>query len=375
MNLNNHNAMKLSQFRFRLPEEQLAQFPTPYREDARMLVLHRTTGKIEHKYVRDLPAYFGDGDLFVFNNTRVFPARMYALKEKTLANIEVFLLRELNHEMRYWDVLVDPARKIRIGNKLFLDEENTIVGEVIDNTTSRGRTLRFLTDYDNSEFVERLYEHGHTPLPKYIHRPMSAEVQAQYDKLFPDYPVEEMDVERYQSIFATEIGAVAAPAASLHFSKQLLKRMEIAGIEQQFLTSHMSLGNFKPVEVEDLSKHKIDAEEIHISQQLVDAVARAHAGEKRVCAVGTEVMRALEHVAGMGGKLKVFDGWTNKFIYPPYPFAVANAFFVNLYLSQSTQLLMVAAFGGYEKVMQTYEVAVEKGYRFGDYGDSMLIID
>ena len=367
--------MKLSQFRFKLPVEQIAQFPTPYPEDARMLVLHRNTGDIEHRHVKDIPGFFEENDLFVFNDTKVFPARLYAQKEKTLAHIEVFLLRELNHDLRYWDVLVDPARKIRIGNKLFLDEDNTIVAEVIDNTTSRGRTIRFLTDYDNSEFVERLYEKGNTPLPKYIHRPMPEEVQAEYDKIFPDYPVTQMDQERYQSIFADKVGAVAAPAACLHFSKQLLKRMEICGIEQQCLTSHMSLGNFKSIDVEDLTKHKMDSEQIFVRKELVDAVARAHAAERRICAVGTEVMRALEHVAGTEGQLKVYEGWTNKFIIPPYEFAVANSFFVNLYESQSSQLMMVAAFGGYEQVMHAYEVAVEEGYRFGDYGDSMLIID
>ena len=367
--------MKLSQFRFKLPIEQIAQFPTPYPEDARMIVLHRSTGEIEHKGVRDLPEFFDEGDLFVFNDTKVFPARLYAQKEKTLANIEIFLLRELNHDLRYWDVIVDPARKIRIGNKLFLDEENTIVAEVIDNTTSRGRTIRFLTDYDNSEFVDRLYEKGNTPLPKYIHRPMSEEVQAEYDKIFPDYPVTRMDEDRYQSIFADKVGAVAAPAACLHFSKQLLKRMEIKGIEHEFLTSHMSLGNFKTIDVEDLTKHKMDSEQIFVRKELVDAVNKAHSAEKHVCAVGTEIMRALEHVAGTEGQLKVYEGWTNKFIFPPYDFAVADSFFVNLYDSQSSQLMMVAAFGGYEKVMHAYEVAVEEGYRFGDYGDAMLIID
>lgn len=367
--------MKLSQFRFKLPIEQIAQYPTPYPEDARMLVLHRSTGEIEHKNVRDLPEFFDEGDLFVFNDTKVFPARLYAQKEKTLANIEIFLLRELNHELRYWDVIVDPARKIRIGNKLFLDEENTIVAEVIDNTTSRGRTIRFLTDYDNSEFVGKLYEKGTTPLPKYIHRPMSEEVQAEYEKIFPDYPVAQMDIDRYQSIFADKVGAVAAPAACLHFSKQLLKRMEIKGIEHEFLTSHMSLGNFKPIDVEDLTKHKMDSEQIFVRKELVDAVNKAHNTEKHVCAVGTEIMRALEHVAGTEGQLKVYEGWTNKFIFPPYEFAVADSFFANLYDSQSSQLMMVAAFGGYEKVMHAYETAVEEGYRFGDYGDSMLIID
>lgn len=367
--------MKLSQFKFKVPEEQIAQYPTPYREDARLLVLHCKTGEIEHRHVKDVADYFEEGDLFVFNDTKVFPARLHAQKEKTNANIEVFLLRELNHNLRYWDVLVDPARKIRIGNKLFLDEDLTIVGEVIDNTTSRGRTLRFLTDYDNSEFVDRLYEMGTTPLPAYIHRPLTEEEQAEYEQHFPDYAVEEMDKERYQSIFATKVGAVAAPAACLHFSKQLLKRMEIRGIEQQCLTSHMSLGNFKPVEVDDLTKHKVEAEQIFVPQTLVDAISKAHAADKRICAVGTEVMRALEHVAGTEGQIKAYEGWTNRFIFPPYDFTVANSFFVNLYPSQSSQLLMVAAFGGYESVMNAYNEAIQEGYRFGDYGDAMLVID
>lgn len=367
--------MKLSQFKIKVPEELIAQYPARYREDARMLVLHRKTGVIEHRSVRELAEYFDEGDMFVFNDTKVFPARLYAKKEKTLANIEVFLLRELNHENRYWDVQVDPARKIRIGNKLFFDEDTNIVAEVIDNTTSRGRTVRFLTDYDNDEFVSRLYALGHTPLPKNIRRPMHEDVQAEYDKQFPDYPVEEMDKERYQAIFAKNIGAVAAPASSLHFSKQLLKRMDINGIEQHFLTSHMALGNFKSIDVEDLSKHKVDSEQISVGKELVDAVDRAHENGKRICAVGTEVMRALEHVAGTTGQLKVYDGWTNKFIFPPYEFLVANAFFVNFYESESSQLLMVAAFGGYENVMKAYETAIHEGYHFGDYGDAMLIVD
>lgn len=367
--------MKLSQFKIKVPEELIAQYPARYREDARMLVLHRKTGVIEHRSVRELAEYFDEGDMFVFNDTKVFPARLYAKKEKTLANIEVFLLRELNHENRYWDVQVDPARKIRIGNKLFFDEDTNIVAEVIDNTTSRGRTVRFLTDYDNDEFVSRLYALGHTPLPKNIRRPMHEDVQAEYDKQFPDYPVEEMDEERYQAIFAKNIGAVAAPASSLHFSKQLLKRMDINGIEQHFLTSHMALGNFKSIDVEDLSKHKVDSEQISVGKELVDAVDRVHENGKRICAVGTEVMRALEHVAGTTGQLKVYDGWTNKFIFPPYDFLVANAFFVNFYESESSQLLMVAAFGGYENVMKAYETAIHEGYHFGDYGDAMLIVD
>lgn len=369
------NDMKLSQFRFKLPEELIAQFPTPYRDDARLLVLHRKTGEIEHKFVPEMVQYFDEGDLCVFNNTKVFPARLYGKKEKTNALIEVFLLRELNHEHRYWDVLVDPARKIRIGNKLNFDADPAIVAEVIDNTTSRGRTFRFLTDYDENEFVPRLYALGEPPLPKYIRRPMDETTLEQFNKVFEGMSVREVDEERYQSIFATEIGAVAAPASSLHFSKQLLKRMEIRGIESECLTSHMSLGNFKPIDVEDLTKTKMDSEQIILSQALVDAVEHAHAGGKSVCAVGTEVMRALEHVVGTDGSIKAYDGWTNKFIYPPYNFTVANAFFVNFYLPESSQLMMVAAFGGFEEVMHAYEEAVKEGYRFGDYGDAMLIVD
>lgn len=367
--------MKLSQFKFKLPEELIAQYPTAYRDDARMLVVHRKSGKLEHRSVKEVTDYFEEGDLFVFNDTRVFPARLYAKKEKTNANIEVFLLRELNHETRYWDVLVDPARKIRIGNKLFFDKDSNIVAEVIDNTTSRGRTLRFLTDYDNNEFVDRLYAMGETPLPKYIHRPMDEETLGHYAEIFGDEDVTAMDAERYQSIFADKIGAVAAPAACLHFSKQLLKKMELVGIEKSYITSHMSLGNFRSVDVEDLTKHKVDSEQIILGKDLVDAVDKAHSTSKRICAVGTEIMRALEHVAGTTGKLKVYNGWTNKFIYPPYDFAVANSFFVNFYPSQSLQLLMVSAFGGFENIMNAYKVAIKEGYRFGDYGDAMLIVD
>ena len=369
------NDMKLSQFKFRLPEEQIAQFPTSYRDDSRMLVLHRKTGEIEHKTVTDMVNYFDEGDLFVLNDTKVFPARLWAHKEKTNALIEVFLMRELNHKVRYWDVQVDPARKIRIGNKLTFDDDPSIVAEVIDNTTSRGRTFRFLTDYNNDEFVPRLYALGSAPLPKYIRRPMAPEVQAQYEELFHDQPVRELDIERYQTIFADKIGAVAAPASGLHFSKQLLKRMEIRGIETTFMTSHVSLGIFKEIDVEDLTKNKMESEQIILPQKMADAVNKAQEASHRVCAVGTEVMRAMEHVAGTNGQLKAYDGWTNKFIYPPYTFSAANAFFVNLYMPMSSQLLMVAAFGGYEETMNAYEQAVKEGYRFGDYGDAMLIVD
>jgi len=369
------NDMKLSQFKFRLPEELIAQFPSSYRDEARMLVLHRKTGEIEHKTLPELVGYFDQGDLFVFNDTKVFPARLWGHKEKTNALIEVFLLRELNHRTRYWDVLVDPARKIRIGNKITFDDDPAIVAEVIDNTTSRGRTFRFLTDYDNEEFVPRLYALGTAPLPAYIRRPMEPETMAKYEEIFRDQPVEEMDTERYQTIFADKIGAVAAPAAGLHFSKQLLKRMEIRGIDTTFLTSHVSLGIFKEIDVEDLTKNKMESEQIILPEAMAEAVNKAHREQHRVCAVGTEVMRAMEHVVGTSGLMKPYDGWTNKFIFPPYKFMAANSFFVNLYMPMSSQLLMVAAFGGYEETMNAYNEAVKEGYRFGDYGDAMLIVD
>jgi len=367
--------MKLSQFKFRLPDEQIAQFPSPYRDEARMLVVHRKSGEIEHKLVKDVVDYFGEGDVFVLNDTKVFPARLYAKKEKTMANIEIFLLRELNHDLRYWDVLVDPARKIRIGNKLFLDEDTTIVAEVIDNTTSRGRTLRFLTDYDNSEFTQYLYSLGNMPLPKYIRRPMDEETRQAFEEAYPETTEKELDEERYQTIFAKKIGAVAAPAASLHFSKQLMKRLEIAGVSPHCITSNMALGNFKPIDVEDLTKHKTDSEQISIPESLVAVINDAHAGQRRVCAVGTEVMRALEHVVGTEGQIKAYEGWTNKFIFPPYDFTVANTFFVNFYFPMSSQQLMVAAFAGYENTMNAYEEALKEGYMWGDYGDAMLIVD
>ena len=369
------NDMKLSQFRFKLPDELIAQYPTVYRDDARLLVLHRKSGEIEHLMVNDLVNFFDEEDLFIFNDSKVFPARLYGHKEKTNALIEVFLLRELNHRSRYWDVLVDPARKIRIGNKITFDDDPSIVAEVIDNTTSRGRTFRFLTDYDNDEFVPRLYALGSAPLPKYIRRPMDEETLQQYQEQFHDQPVREMDNERYQTIFASKIGAVAAPASGLHFSKQLLKRMEIRGIETEFMTSHVSLGIFKDIDVEDLTKNKMESEQIILSDHLANLVNKKHEECKRVCAVGTEIMRALEHVVGTNGQLKAYDGWTNKFIFPPYDFTVANAFFVNFYLPMSSQLMMVAAFGGYEEVMHAYDEAVKEGYRFGDYGDAMLIVD
>ena len=374
--------MKLSDFKFKLPPELIAQYPRYNRDDTRLMVVHRKSGLIEHKQMRDAAEYFGEGDLLVFNDAKVFPARLYSKKEKTLADIEVFLLRELNHELRYWDVLVDPARKIRIGNKLFFDEDSNIVAEVIDNTTSRGRTFRFLTDYNNDEFVPKLYAIGHTPLPKYIERPMSPEVEAEYRKEYmiqddEDFRVvvEEEDRARYQSVFADKVGAVASPATSAQFSKLLIKRLELNGAMSKTLTSYMSLGNFKDVDVEDLSKHKTDSEHIIIPSSLVDDVDAAHDKNCRVCAVGTEVMRALEHVSGSTGQISAYDGWTNLFIFPPYNFSVANSMFANFYFPQSSQQMMVVAFGGYENITNAYRVAIQEGYRFGDFGDCMLIID
>ncbi len=356
--------MKLSQFKFNLPLELLAQYPAPYRDEARLMVLHRTTGDIELKTIPDLVNYFDEGDHFIFNDTKVFPARLFGNKERTGADIEVFLLRELNHESRYWDVLVDPARKIRIGNKIYFDEDTSIVAEVIDNTTSRGRTLRFLTDYSPEEFREKLYALGNTPLPKYIKRDLEN----------PD-PRDTEDAERYQTIFAEKEGAVAVPATGLHFSKSMLKRLEICGVDWSFITSHVGLGNFKSIDVEDLTKHKMDSEQFEVSQAVVDKVEALHEGDKRICAVGTDVMRALETVVGTNGHIKAYSGWTNKFIFPPYDFTVANTMMASFYLPQSTQLMLTAAFGGYENTMNAYEVAVKEGFHFGDYGDAMLIVD
>ena len=374
--------MKLSEFKFKLPESQIAQFPRLHREDAKLLVLYRRSGKIEHKQMSELVDYFDEQDLLVFNDTKVFPARLYGVKEKTNAEIEIFLLRELNHEESCWDALVEPARKIRIGNKLYLDDDNTITGEIVDNTTSRGRTIRFESDYSPDELVKQLYAMGTTPLPSYIHRPMKAEAARNFRKEFmveDDAEIEpivrEMDEERYQSIFATQVGAVAAPASSMHISKTLLKRIEIRGINYTTLTSHVGLGNFKIIDVEDLSKHKVDSEQIIIHRECVEMVNKAKLSKHRICAVGTEVMRALESVAGTNGLIKEFDGWTNRFIFPPYEELVPSAMLVNFYFPLSLQLMMVAAFGGYEYVMAAYKEALKKDYRFGDYGDAMLIVD
>lgn len=374
--------MRLSEFKFKLPDSQIAQFPPLHREDAKMLVLHRNTGKVEHRKISDLVNYFDEKDVLVFNDTKVYPARLYGIKEKTNAEIEVFLLRELNHEGSCWDALVEPARKIRIGNKLYLDDDNTITGEVIDNTTSRGRTIHFESDYTPDELVRQLYAMGNTPLPEYIRRPMRAEAMRNFRKEFmveDDADVEalirKMDEERYQSIFAKKIGAVAAPASSMHISKNMLKRIEIRGISYTTLTSHVGLGNFKVVDVEDLSKHKVDSEQIIVERECVEMVNNAKLTKHRICAVGTEVFRALESVAGTTGLIKEYDGWTNRFIFPPYDTLVPSALLVNFYFPLSLQLMMVAGFGGFEQVMGAYKEALKKDYRFGDYGDAMLIVD
>lgn len=349
--------MKLSEFEYRYPEEQIAQYPTQDRDAARLMVLHKKTGEIEHKTFRDILDYFDDRDVMVVNNTRVFPARLYGNKEKTNARIEVFLLRELNHDQHLWDVLVDPARKIRIGNKLYFGEDNSMVAEVIDNTTSRGRTLRFLFDGTNEEFREALYSLGQTPLPDCIRR-----------------EPEPQDAEDYQTIFATEEGAVASPTAALHFSRQLYKRCQIKGIDFSDVTLHVGLGGFREVEVEDLTKHKMDSEQMRILDDAVERINRAKDEQKQICAVGTTVMRALETAVSTMGHITPYDGWTNKFIFPPYEFQVATSMVSNFQLSMSTMLMLVCAFGGYNNVMNAYRKAIEEGYRIGPYGDAMLII-
>jgi S-adenosylmethionine:tRNA ribosyltransferase-isomerase len=349
--------MKLSKFKYNLPEELIALHPTLNRDESRLMVLNRNTGEIEHKIFKDIVDYFKNDDVMVFNNTKVFPARLYGNKEKTGAQIEVFLLRELNREQRLWDVLVDPARKIRIGNKLYFGEDDLLVAEVIDNTTSRGRTLRFLFDGSYEEFKETLYNLGETPLPKFINR-----------------PVEEEDALRYQTVYAEHEGAVAAPTAGLHFSRELLKRLEIKGVDFANITLHVGLGNFRSVDVEDLTKHKMDSEQIWIRDEAVEVVNNAKLNKHQICAVGTTVMRTLESSVSTNGMLKPYEGWTNKFIFPPYDFTVADSMISNFHLPLSTLLMMVAAFAGYDKIMNAYKTAIKEKYRFGTYGDAMLII-
>ena len=349
--------MKLSKFKFNLPEELIALHPSQIRDESRLMVVNKSSGKIEHHQFKDVINFFADGDVMVFNDTKVFPARLRGNKEKTGAEIEVFLLRELNQDQRLWDVLVDPARKIRIGNKLYFGEDDMLVAEVIDNTTSRGRTLRFLYDGPYEEFKKTLYTLGETPLPKFINR-----------------SVEPEDQERYQTVYAKHEGAIAAPTAGMHFSKQLLKRLEIKGIDFSYITLHVGLGNFRSVDVEDLTKHKMDSEPIEITESASNKVNLAKEGKHKICAVGTTTMRTLESSVSTQGLLKPFSGWTNKFLFPPYEFSVADAMISNFHLPLSTLVMMVSAFGGYDLIMSAYQQAIKEKYRFGTYGDAMLIV-
>ena len=349
--------MKLSQFNFELPPKLLAKFPAEHRDEARLMVLHRDTQKIEHKLFKDLIDYFDDGDLMILNNAKVFPARLIGEKEKTGARIEVFLLRELSSENRLWDVLVDPARKIRIGNKLFFGDDDSLVAEVIDNTTSRGRTLRFLFDGTHEEFINKVKELGLTPLPKYINREPTPE-----------------DTERYQTIYAKHEGSVAAPTAGMHFSKHLMKRLEIKGVDFAELTLHVGLGTFSPVEVEDLSKHKMDSEKIIISQEVADTVNAAKDKKRKIVAVGTTVIRAIESSVSSNNRLNSVEKWTHKFIFPPYNFSIPDAMITNFHTPKSTLMMMTAAFVGYDFLMRAYKEAVKEKYKFFSYGDAMLIL-
>lgn len=349
--------MKLTAFKFQLPKEQIALYPSKDRDGSKLMVLHKKDGKIEHKKFKNVLDYFDEGDTFILNNTKVFPARLWGNKEKTGAKIEVFMLRELNRDSLLWDVLVDPARKIRIGNKLYFGKDDELVAEVIDNTTSRGRTLRFLFDGSYDEFKTQIMSMGETPLPKYIKR-----------------DAEPSDVERYQTIYAKHEGAVAAPTAGLHFSRELMKRMELKGIHFSEVTLHVGLGTFRPVEVEDLTKHKMDSEQVIITKEACDIVNKSKERKKHVCCVGTTTMRAIETSVSTDDRLKPFNGWTNKFIFPPYDFSIADRMITNFHMSESTLLMMVAAFGGYDHVWNAYKVAMKEKYRFFSYGDAMLII-
>ncbi len=351
--------MKLSQFDFKLPNELIAERPAKHRDEAKMMVLHRDSGKIEHKIFKDILKYFDEGDVFIVNDTKVFPALLYGEKEKTGAQITVFLLRELNAESRLWDVYVDPARKIRIGNKLYFGKNDELVAEVIDNTTSRGRTLRFLYEGPDDKFKELISKLGHPPLPEEIQRLRKIEAE---------------DTERYQTVYACNEGAVAAPSAGFHFSRELLKRAEIKGVEFANITLHSGLGNFRSIDVEDLTKHKMDSEEIIIDQKAADIVNKANAERRRVCAVGTSTMRAIESSVGINRNLKPYTGWTNKFIFPPYDFSIANAMITNFHEPFSSMLMMTCAFGGYDLVMKGYQEAIAKKYKFLTYGDAMLIL-
>ena len=349
--------MKLSHFNFELPEELLAEYPSENRDEARLMVLNRKEQTIEHKQFKDIIDYFDEDDVMILNDTKVFPARLFGNKEKTGARIEVFLLRELNEEQRLWDVLVDPARKIRIGNKLYFGDDESLVAEVIDNTTSRGRTLRFLYDGSYTEFRKKLTSLGQTPLPKYIKR-----------------EVEPEDEERYQTIFAEKEGAVAAPTAGMHFSKHLLKRLEIKGVDFAKVTLHVGLGTFNSVEVEDLSKHKMDSEEVQIGSETVEKINKALKNRRRICAVGTTAMRAVESSVSSNQTLNEIDGWTNKFIFPPYDFSIANSMITNFHTPKSTLMMMASAFTGHDFIKKAYAEAIKEKYKFYSYGDAMLII-
>ncbi len=374
--------MKLSQFKYKLTEDRIAQHPTRFRDDCRLMVVHAKSGTIEHReHFYDILDYFDDKDVFVFNDTKVFPARLYGNKEKTGAKIEVFLLRELNEDLRLWDVLVDPARKIRIGNKLYFGEDDSMVAEVIDNTTSRGRTLRFLYDGPHDEFKSTLYSLGEAPLPKSILK----------------RPSEPEDLEDFQCIFAKNEGAVTAPTAGMHFSKSLMKRMEIKGVDFAYITLHCGLGNFREIDVEDLTKHKMDSEEMHVNEEACELINKTKSSGHKVCAVGTTVQRVLETAVSADGLIKPYDGWTNKFIFPPYDFTLADAMVANFYMPYSTLLMLTSAYGGYDNIMKAYKEAIKKEfpvldrdgqpmldevtgeplverYRFGTYGDAMLIL-
>ena len=349
--------MKLSNFGFNIPKDAIAMYPAKNRDESKLMVIDRKTGKIEHKKFVDIQKYFGEGDVMILNNTKVFPARLYGTKEKTGAKIEVFLLRELNRSQFLWDVLVDPARKIRVGNKLYFGQNDDLIAEVVDNTTSRGRTIRFLYDGDYDKFKKVLYGLGETPLPKYIKR-----------------PVEPSDAERYQTVFARVEGAVAAPTAGMHFSRELLKKMEIKGVELAEITLHTGLGTFRTIDVEDLSKHKMDAEEIVIPERAAKIVNEAKDNGKRICAVGTTAMRAIESAVSAEHYLKPYSGWTNLFIHPPYDFSIANAMVTNFHAPKSSLMIMAAAFGGYDLIMKAYELAAKEKYKFLTYGDAMLIL-
>jgi S-adenosylmethionine:tRNA ribosyltransferase-isomerase len=348
--------MKLSEFKFELPNSLIALEPPDNRDESRLMVVHRDSGKIEHKVFKDIVNYFGDGDIMVANDTMVFPARLYGRKEKTGAKIEVFLLRELNADMHLWDVLVDPARKIRVGNKLYFGNGD-LVAEVIDNTTSRGRTIRFLFDGTSADFDKVIETLGETPLPKYIKR-----------KIKPE------DKERFQTIFAKHKGAVSAPTAGMHFTRQLVKRLQLKGVDMSYITLHIGLGTFRQVDVEDLTKHKMDSENFIVGEDTVAKVNKALDNRNKVCAIGTTTMRSLESAVSATNRLKARDGWTDKFIFPPYDFKICNAMVTNFHQPESTLLMMTAAFGGYETIMEAYKVAKKEKYKFLTYGDAMLIL-